>query len=187
MTITAALWTQITASPAQTYRLGYALGRHAQPGQVIALQGDLGAGKTTLTQGIAAGLGIRARVTSPTFTLVNEYEGQSGPRLVHIDAYRLGDETGRAVAESATFGLEEILDREVLEEMNGGAVAVIEWAERVTPLLPDDCLFVALDETENDGPDRRAVAFRASGPLSQALLAALRAEMQTWDAPGGQE
>jgi len=185
MSILPALWTQITASPAQTYRLGYTLGRHAWPGQVIALQGDLGAGKTTLTQGIAAGLGIRTRVTSPTFTLVNEYANQSGLRLVHIDAYRLGDETDRAVAESATFGLEEILDKEALEEMNGGAVAVIEWAERVAPLLPDDCLFIAL--SAGNDPDQRTVAIRASGPLSQALLAALHAEMQAWNAPGGQE
>jgi tRNA threonylcarbamoyladenosine biosynthesis protein TsaE len=185
MSIAAALWTLLTASPDQTFRLGCTLGRHARPGQVIALQGDLGAGKTTLTQGIAAGLGIRARVTSPTFTLVNEYAGQSGPRLVHIDAYRLGDETDRAVAESATFGLEEILDREVLEEMDGGAVAVVEWAERVAPLLPDDCLFISL--SAGDDPDQRAVAIRASGPRSQALLAALRAEMQAWNAPGGQE
>ena len=174
MPVPTARWALVTASPAQTYQIGFILGRHARPGQVIALQGELGAGKTTLTQGIAAGMGIRARVTSPTFTLVNEYEGQPGPRLIHIDTYRLGDQPDRAVAEAATFGLEEILDAGELEEADGGAVAVIEWAERVASLLPDDRLLIILEAGSD--PAQRTITCRALGPASEALIAALIAD-----------
>jgi len=95
--------------PDATRALGRRIGAAVEPGQVIALRGDLGAGKTTLAQGIAEGLGIAARVTSPTFTLVAEYQSEHGLRLVHVDAYRLGDDPADAAREAATFGLEEIL------------------------------------------------------------------------------
>jgi tRNA threonylcarbamoyladenosine biosynthesis protein TsaE len=156
----------------QTQSLGRRLGEAATAGQVIALQGDLGAGKTTLTQGIAAGLGIMARVTSPTFILLNEYDaGSRGLRLVHIDTYRLGEDAAAAQSEAATFGLEEILVTAGEPDADShGAVVVVEWAERVAPLLPADHLTIALTMAE-DAPDERFAMLCAFGPQSAALLA----------------
>jgi len=108
----------ISHSPAETEALGEAWGRDAQSGLVIALSGDLGAGKTQLVKGLARGLGITTRVHSPTFTLVNVYSGGRLP-LFHLDLYRL--ET-RA----------QILSAGVEEYLNPAGVAVIEWAERLT-------------------------------------------------------
>jgi tRNA threonylcarbamoyladenosine biosynthesis protein TsaE len=108
--------TFISHSPAETESLGERWGREAQSGLVIGLSGDLGAGKTQLVKGIARGLGIAARVHSPTFTLVNEYDG-GRLRLFHLDLYRL-ETRGQIVS----AGLEEFLQPD--------GVAVIEWAER---------------------------------------------------------
>jgi tRNA threonylcarbamoyladenosine biosynthesis protein TsaE len=110
--------TNISHSPAQTESLGEAWGREAKSGMVIALSGDLGAGKTQLVKGIARGLGITTRVHSPTFTLVNIYTG-GRLTLFHLDLYRL--ETREQILSA---GLEEYL------QPNG--VAVIEWAERMS-------------------------------------------------------
>lgn len=109
--------THISHNPAETEALGEAWGRDAQSGLVIALSGDLGAGKTQFVKGLARGLGITTRVHSPTFTLVNEYPGGRLP-LFHLDLYRL--ET-RA----------QILSSGVEEYLNPSGVAVIEWAERI--------------------------------------------------------
>ena len=109
--------TSISHSPAETEALGEAWGRAAQSGLVIALSGDLGAGKTQLVKGLARGLGITTRVHSPTFTLVNEYSG-GRLQLFHLDLYRL--ET-RA----------QILSAGVEEYLNPQGVTVIEWAERL--------------------------------------------------------
>jgi tRNA threonylcarbamoyladenosine biosynthesis protein TsaE len=108
--------TNISHSPAETEALGEAWGRAAQNGLVIALSGDLGAGKTQLVKGIARGLGITSRVHSPTFTLVNVYSGGRLP-LFHLDLYRL-ETRGQILA----AGLDEYL--------NPDGAAVIEWAER---------------------------------------------------------
>ncbi|HXF60917.1 MAG TPA: tRNA (adenosine(37)-N6)-threonylcarbamoyltransferase complex ATPase subunit type 1 TsaE [Caldilineaceae bacterium] len=162
-------------SPEATRALGRQIGAAVETGQVIALRGELGAGKTTLAQGIAEGLGIAARVTSPTFTLVAEYEGARGLRLVHVDAYRLGDDPADAVREAATFGLEEILAG-AAEDGAGdapeGSVVLIEWAERVQTLLPSDLLLVELRHNGPD-PDARTITFTAHGPRSTRLLRAL--------------
>jgi tRNA threonylcarbamoyladenosine biosynthesis protein TsaE len=166
------LWTIDAYSPAETCALGATLGRAVQPGQVIALHGDLGAGKTTFTQGIAAGLGVAARVTSPTFILVNEYTGSRGLRLVHVDAYRLGD---LPVQESTALGLDELLDAALPDASHPGGVVVIEWAERVHDLLPDDHLdvvFVAAEGAEG----KRTLTFTAYGAQSAALLSSLMVE-----------
>ncbi|MEK7781453.1 MAG: tRNA (adenosine(37)-N6)-threonylcarbamoyltransferase complex ATPase subunit type 1 TsaE [Verrucomicrobiota bacterium] len=109
--------TFISHSPAETESLGEAWGRAAQPGLVIALSGDLGAGKTQLVRGFARGLGVTTRVHSPTFTLVNEYSG-GRLKLFHLDLYRL--ETPEQIHSA---GIEEFLQPE--------GVAVIEWAERL--------------------------------------------------------
>src|SRR5476651_1142554 len=109
--------TFISHSPAETETLGERWGRAAERGLVIALSGDLGAGKTQLVKGIARGLGISARVHSPTFTLVNEYGG-GRLKLFHLDLYRL--ETR-----------EQILSAGIGEFLSPDGVAVIEWAERM--------------------------------------------------------
>ena len=109
--------TFISHSPAETESLGERWGRAAQTGLVIGLSGDLGAGKTQLVKGIARGLGIPARVHSPTFTLVNEYGG-GRLRLFHLDLYRL-ETRGQMVS----AGLEEFLQPD--------GMTVIEWAERL--------------------------------------------------------
>jgi len=112
--------TFISHSPAETESLGEAWGRTAQRGRVIALTGELGAGKTQLVKGLARGLGITARVHSPTFTLVNEYGG-GRLRLFHLDLYRLENE-----AQILSAGLEEFLQPD--------GVTVIEWAEKIYDL-----------------------------------------------------
>jgi len=112
--------TFISHSPAETEALGERLGRAAQHGWVIGLTGDLGAGKTQLVKGLARGLGITARVHSPTFTLVNEYGG-GRLKLFHLDLYRL-ESSGQILA----AGLEEFLQPD--------GVAVVEWAERIYDL-----------------------------------------------------
>ena len=109
--------TFISHGPAETESLGESFGRAAKRGLVIALSGELGAGKTQLVKGLARGLGITARVHSPTFTLVNEYAG-GRLRLFHLDLYRL-----ESSAQILAAGLEEFLQPD--------GVAVVEWAERI--------------------------------------------------------
>ncbi len=116
-----AMATYISHSPAETEALGEGWGRAAQSGLVLALSGDLGAGKTQLVKGLARGLGVTGRVHSPTFTLVNEYSG-GRLRLFHLDLYRL-----ETPAQIRSAGVEEFLQPD--------GVAVIEWAERLAPEL----------------------------------------------------
>ncbi len=112
--------TFISHSPAETEALGEKFGRTAQSGLVVGLSGDLGAGKTQFVKGLARGLGISARVHSPTFTLVNEYGG-GRLKLFHLDLYRL-----ETPAQILSAGIEEFLSPD--------GVAVIEWAERIYDL-----------------------------------------------------
>jgi tRNA threonylcarbamoyladenosine biosynthesis protein TsaE len=109
--------TFISHSPAETGSLGEKFGRTAQSGLIIALSGELGAGKTQFVKGLARGLGISARVHSPTFTLVNEYAG-GRLKLFHLDLYRL-----ETPAQIFSAGIEEFLQPD--------GVSVIEWAERI--------------------------------------------------------
>ncbi|MFN8488551.1 MAG: tRNA (adenosine(37)-N6)-threonylcarbamoyltransferase complex ATPase subunit type 1 TsaE [Caldilineaceae bacterium] len=154
-----------TTTPEATRTIGQQLGQLLKHGQVIALRGDLGAGKTVLTQGISAGLGVTARVTSPTFTLVNQYRTPDKRELVHIDSYRLGEGNAAAEAEAATLGLEDILAEEK-------AIVVIEWAERVAALLPPDHLAIHLAYGDQVATTRH-ITLTATGPLSAELLKAL--------------
>ena len=110
-----------TRSAAETIDLGRKIGAVLKPNDVIALTGQLGAGKTTLIQGIAEGIGVKAYVTSPTFIIINEYAGRLP--FYHIDLYRLDE------------GL-EIADLGIEEYFNRGGVCVIEWAEKLGELLP---------------------------------------------------
>lgn len=121
-----------------TRHLGRVLGQHAQPGDTVLLTGDLGAGKTTLTQGLAEGLGVRDRVTSPTFTLMNEYEGRVP--LYHFDLYRIGPE------DVVAMGFPDIWE-------SARGVAVLEWADRLGDLGPDS--YVRID-LEHAGESRHA-------------------------------
>jgi tRNA threonylcarbamoyladenosine biosynthesis protein TsaE len=121
----------------ETEDLGARLAGVLSPGAVVAYQGGLGMGKTAFTRGLARGLGFTGRVTSPTFTIVNEYEGGRLP-LFHFDMYRLADE-------DALFdiGWEDYLDR--------GGVCAVEWSEQVAGALPEDTIFVTIARCpEND-------------------------------------
>jgi len=123
-------------SEVDTEALGERLARELRAGDVIAMTGDLGAGKTAFIRGLARGLGITARVTSPTYTVVNEYEGRLP--LFHFDMYRLG-------------GPDELYDIGWDDYLRRGGVCAVEWSERAEGLMPEDCLTVdikALDETE---------------------------------------
>lgn len=119
-----------TRSAEETRRVAAALSPILVPGDVIALSGDLGAGKTTFVQGLAAGLKIPERVTSPTFVLVKDYGGGRYP-MMHIDIYRL-----RKVQEVIDLGFDELLDPD--------HIVVIEWGDAIEPLLPREHLLVEL-------------------------------------------
>ncbi|MFY9615385.1 MAG: tRNA (adenosine(37)-N6)-threonylcarbamoyltransferase complex ATPase subunit type 1 TsaE, partial [Candidatus Dormiibacterota bacterium] len=134
-------------SPTETLILGEALGRSARPGDVILLAGPLGAGKTVLVQGIAAGLGSVATVGSPTFVLVRQYNGRLP--LVHADLYRLE-------------GRKEI-DGLGLLELSEPGVLVVEWADRAPWLSGTDRLSLTLGAA--DDPDWRTLALPEAGPL----------------------
>ena len=131
----------LSDSPEATRELARNLARGLHPPVVIALYGDLGAGKTLFTQALARALGVTQPVTSPTFTLINEYDLPDGGRLYHVDCYRLND----AVAEAIDLGLEELFDE---------GVVVIEWADRIEPILPARRIDVRL---EHAGDTRRRI------------------------------
>jgi tRNA threonylcarbamoyladenosine biosynthesis protein TsaE len=120
----------VTRSPAQTEAAGEDLGRRLGPGSVVALTGELGAGKTRFVQGLARGLGVPTRATSPTFVLVNEYRGRLP--VHHVDLYRID-----SVREAEDLGLEELFASD--------GVTVVEWADRAEPLLPADAVRVHVD------------------------------------------
>ena len=121
----------VSIFPEETLRLGAFLGKYLTNGSVVALSGELGSGKTCLTQGIGSGLQVPEDlyVTSPSYTLVNEYPGRL--RLFHVDLYRIGN-----VVELDEIGLDEI--------MGGDGVTVIEWAEKIIELLPKERLFISI-------------------------------------------
>ena len=131
----------ITNGPEETEALGARLARALEPGAVVAFTGDLGAGKTAFVRGLARGLGIPDRVTSPTFTIVNEYEGGRLP-LFHFDLYRLG-----CADELFDIGWEDYLAR--------GGVCAVEWSERMEELLEPGTIRVDLRRGEDE--DRRVI------------------------------
>ena len=130
----------ITNSAEETEALGQRLGRALNPGAVIAFTGDLGAGKTAFTRGLARGLDIPDRVTSPTFTIVNEYEGGRLP-LFHFDMYRLGSSD-----ELFDIGWEDYLAR--------GGVCAVEWSENVEDALEENTIRVDIRRGEGDNQRR---------------------------------
>ena len=120
----------ISRSPEETFFIGTMIGERLHVGDIVALIGDLGAGKTCLTKGIAVGLGVSEQyhITSPTFTLINEYQGRH--KLYHLDLYRL-------------TGLRDMEDMGFEEYLFGEGVTVIEWAEKIMDVLPDETIFIS--------------------------------------------
>lgn len=145
-------WTRSLPGPEDTHALGVRLGALAFDGMTVALDGELGAGKTSLTQGIGRGLGITGPITSPTFQLLFVHDQGRLP-LYHADLYRLGDDS-----ELVELGFDEILGQV--------GVSVVEWASRFPEVLPPDRLQIAL---AYDGDGRSLVA-TATGPRSAAVL-----------------
>ncbi len=139
----------ITNSPAETEEAGARLAEQLTPGTVVAFTGDLGAGKTAFTRGLARGLGITERVTSPTFTIVNEYEGGRLP-LFHFDLYRLG-----SPEELFDIGWEDYLVR--------GGVCAVEWSETMEEELEERTIRVDIRRGEHD--NQRILTITGGGPL----------------------
>jgi len=149
----------ISHSQAQTRRFGARLGELLQSGDVICLVGELGAGKTSLAQGIGQGLGIEGPITSPSFTLINEYRPERA-RLpfYHIDLYRLGE-----AKETLTLGLEEYF--------YGEGVCVVEWADRAPEALPAERLWIELRYIVDT---KRGLLMKAVGKRYEELLREFR-------------
>ena len=141
-----------TNSPLQTEAIGAALGKIIEPGTVIAYRGDLGAGKTAFTRGLAKGLGCREIVTSPTYTIVNEYLGGRIP-LFHFDMYRL-----RSSDDLFDIGWEDYLDR--------GGVCAVEWSENVDDAM-EDALYITIEKL---GEDARRITIEGGGHLADLSL-----------------
>lgn len=131
----------LTGSEEETFNLGVQLARLLTPGTAVSLEGDLGAGKTALVKGIAKGLGIRDTVTSPTFTLVNSYEGNT--TLHHFDVYRIDDP-------------EELYEIGWEEYFNPNDVCVVEWGDRVAEMLPPGTIRIRIIRDEAQ-PDKRTI------------------------------
>ena len=129
-----------SSTPEETAAAGESLGRTLRPGDVVALYGELGSGKTCLVQGLARGLGVSTGATSPTFVLVNEYRGRLP--VHHVDAYR-------------TSSLTELMDLGLLDLMGAEGVTLVEWADRAEPLLPPRTIRVHIDGV---GDEPRTIA-----------------------------
>ena len=147
-------------SPEQTQRVGLRLGSLLQRGDVICLQGDLGAGKTTLVQGLAQGWGSLDPVTSPTFIIVNVYRRPDEGQLFHMDAYRL-----KSSPEAAELDLDEMLAQGSL---------LVEWPERIQQVLPDNCLWISFEYVAEE---HRQMLLKAAGERYDDLLAELRQDL----------
>ena len=142
----------ITNSPAQTEAVGVALARILAPGTVLAYRGDLGAGKTAFTRGLARGLGYTEPVTSPTYTIVNEYLGGRLP-LFHFDMYRLGSSD-----DLFDIGWEDYLER--------GGIAAVEWSENVADAM-EDAIFVTIEKI---GEESRRITIEGGENLADFSL-----------------
>jgi tRNA threonylcarbamoyladenosine biosynthesis protein TsaE len=153
----------VSHSSDETHTLGVQLGQNTKAGDVLLLTGELGAGKTTLTQGIAQGLEVAERPRSPTFVMATEYHGRLP--LYHLDLYRVDH-----VAELGELGLDEYL--------SGEGVTVVEWADRAPHAFPADCLWISLESIDED---TRRVSMTADGDRHVALLASLKSRASTME------
>ena len=147
----------LSHSPEQTRQIGRRLGQALQVGDIICMQGDLGAGKTTFVQGIAQGWGSMDAVSSPTFILVNVYRGADGKQLYHLDAYRLDSELEA-----------EELD---LNTMLAQGPMLIEWPERMQNLIPREQIWVNLEYMDQE---ERQLKFKSHGERYDDLLEVVR-------------
>lgn len=138
-----------SGSARETYLLGRAIGKKAQPGDVCALIGDLGCGKTVFTQGVAAGLRVVEPVVSPTFTILHEYESGRMP-FYHFDVYRIGDP-----AQMEEVGYDEYID--------GSGLCLIEWAELIEEILPPSYLRITIEKDLARGFDYRRIKIENIG------------------------
>ena len=132
-----------TTSPEETFALGEEFGKKAEKGQIIALTGDLGVGKTLFSKGFAKGLGISEPVSSPTFTIVKVYEGGRLP-FYHFDVYRIADPD-----EMDEIGLDDYLF--------GEGASLIEWADLIEELIPDEAVRVVIEKDPEKGFDYRKI------------------------------
>lgn len=132
-----------TNTPQETFCVGKKIGENARPGQIYTLTGDLGVGKTVFTQGVAAGLGITEPISSPTFTIIQEYETGRLP-LYHFDVYRIGD-----IEEMEEIGYDDYFF--------GNGVCMIEWAELVEELIPENSIHVTIEKDLEKGFDYRRI------------------------------
>ena len=148
-------WSAVSRSAEETRAIGRAIGEALEAGTLILLIGQLGAGKTTLTQGIATGLGVTAYTKSPSFVLVNEYEGRLP--LFHMDLYRIDDP-----AEAWELGLDDYLGRD--------GVLAIEWADRATSIFPEDRLEIRIDYISDS---ERQLFITARGDVSARVMQGL--------------
>ena len=146
----------ISHSAEETQNIGILLGQATKPGDVILMTGELGAGKTTMTQGIAEGLGVLERPRSPTFVMATEYMGRM--HLYHLDLYRV-----EQAAELGELGLDEYL--------SGDGATVIEWADRTPDAFPSGCLWISLETVDDQ---TRRITLTAKGERHIALMASLR-------------
>ncbi|HZU74423.1 MAG TPA: tRNA (adenosine(37)-N6)-threonylcarbamoyltransferase complex ATPase subunit type 1 TsaE [Acidimicrobiales bacterium] len=157
----------VSASPAQTGAIGEAVGALAEPGDLLLLSGELGAGKTVFAQGFARGLGVEGTVTSPTFTLVHSYSGRL--EMLHADAYRLNR-------------LQEVIDLALPEALDDGGVALIEWGDAAASTFSPDYLWVRIDFDPSDD-ERRQVTLRVVGRSWAPREALLRKAVADWEQP----
>ena len=132
-----------TWSPRGTFAIGEKIGREAAPGQVYTLNGDLGVGKTVFTQGVAAGLGIKEPVNSPTFTIVQVYEEGRLP-FYHFDVYRIGD-----IEEMEEIGYEDYF--------YGEGLCMIEWAQLIEEIIPENARHITIEKDLAKGFDYRRI------------------------------
>lgn len=158
-----------TSTPGATQALAAALAALVEPGDLVLLAGEMGAGKTAFTQGLGHGLGVTDRITSPTFTIAQEYEGTS-LTLHHLDVYRL-----EHLDEALDAGLGEIVDE--------GALVVIEWGDAVVPVLPRD--FLEIRFAFGEGDDERAIELRLVGPRWSAREHLVVAAVSPWSEVSG--
>ncbi len=135
-----------TCSPEETENLAARIASETKPGAILLLRGDLGAGKTAFARGFARGLGITDPVSSPTFTIVQEYPCADGRMLYHMDLYRISDSDA-----ALAFGIDDFL-------FDGNAICLIEWPERAEDLYPPDA--VNIEIAHGDGENRRIITIR---------------------------
>jgi len=143
----------VSNSPEETVALGKKIANFLASGSIVALEGCLGSGKTCLTKGIALGLGITENITSPTYTIINEYQINNdlsrSPTLFHIDAYRL----------NCDKDFEDIGGDEII---NGGGISIIEWSERIQKSIPENSIIISIEITN---PNSRTIKIKGLDSL----------------------